>query len=134
MGFEGFACTELKRDRRDGVYKVVDVNGRHNLSGLLAVRAGINFPLLHYEHLVEGRAPASARFRQGVYWTDLYRDLGYSLAYLRRERPRPADLVRPYARRHVDAIYDPRDMAPFWARLRYLASHGVAGARGLLSR
>ncbi len=56
MGFYGFACTEFKRDRRDGVYKLMEVNGRHNLSGLLAVRCGVNFPLIHYRHLVERRA------------------------------------------------------------------------------
>jgi len=46
MGFYGYACTEFKRDPRDGVHKLMEVNGRHNLSTLLAVRCGINFPWL----------------------------------------------------------------------------------------
>ena len=59
LEFEGFACVEFKRDARDGGYTLMEVNGRHNLSGQLAVRCGINFPLLHYRHLAEGVAPGA---------------------------------------------------------------------------
>jgi D-aspartate ligase len=129
LGFEGFACTEFKRDSRDGVYKLMEVNGRHNLSGLLAVRSGVNFPLLHYRHLAEGLVPGAVPYRAGVYWTDVLRDVGYSLAYLRRERYRLPDYLAPYARRHCDAILDRHDMGPFWARLGYLARNSGATAR-----
>jgi predicted ATP-grasp superfamily ATP-dependent carboligase len=120
MEFYGFACTEFKLDRRDGVYKLMEVNGRHNLSGLLAVRCGINFPLMQYQHLAEGVMPRGGPYRSGIYWTDVVRDVGYSLAYLRSERYAPVDYVAPYARRHCDAIFDRRDMGPFWVRVRYL--------------
>lgn len=120
MEFYGFACTEFKLDRRDGVYKLMEVNGRHNLSGLLAVRCGINFPLMQYQHLAEGVMPRGGPYRSGIYWTDVVRDIGYSIAYLRSERHAPVDYVAPYARRHCDAIFDRRDMGPFWVRVRYL--------------
>ena len=81
MEFYGFACTEFKLDRRDGVYKLMEVNGRHNLSGLLAVRCGVNFPLMQYRHLAEGVLPRGGPYRTGIYWTDVVRDVGYSLAY-----------------------------------------------------
>ncbi len=129
LGFEGFACTEFKQDSRDGVFKLMEVNGRHNLSGLLAVRSGVNFPLLHYRHMAESIEPSAASFRAGVYWTDMFRDAGYSLAYLRSERYRPSDYLAPYARRHCDAIWDRQDMGPFWARLGYLARNSGATAR-----
>src|SRR5262245_20492808 len=32
LGFSGYACTEFKRDARDGRFKLMEVNGRHNLS------------------------------------------------------------------------------------------------------
>ena len=66
MGFSGFACTEFKRDPRDGVYKLMEVNGRHNRSGLLAWKCGLSFPRLQYEHLMFGRLPREAPgFRGG---------------------------------------------------------------------
>lgn len=129
MEFHGFACTEFKRDSRDGVYKLMEVNGRHNLSGLLAVRCGINFPLIQYEHLVEGVLPARTSYRSGVYWTDFVRDAGYSLAFLRSERHSPVDYVKPYARRHCDAIFDRNDMRPFVVRVRYLLGTAARTAR-----
>ncbi|MDQ4032416.1 MAG: hypothetical protein M3332_09165, partial [Actinomycetota bacterium] len=49
-GFQGFSCIEFKMDPRDGVYKLIEVNARHNLSSLLATRCGINFPWLQYRH------------------------------------------------------------------------------------
>ena len=54
MGYYGYSCTEFKRDPRDNVYKLIEVNGRHNLSLMLAVYCGLNFPELHYKHLVFG--------------------------------------------------------------------------------
>ena len=132
LDFEGFACTEFKQDSRDGVFKLMEVNGRHNLSGLLAVRSGVNFPLLHYRHMAEGVVPGAVSYRAGVYWTDVLRDAGYSLAYLGRERYRPADYLAPYARRHHDAIWDRHDMAPFRARLGYLARNSGTTARAAI--
>jgi len=129
IGFEGFACTEFKRDRRDGVYKLMEVNGRHNLSGLLAVRCGVNFPLIQYRHLTEGVLTESNRYRSGVYWTDFVRDAGYSLAFLLSERHTPVEYVAPYARRQCDAIFDRHDMGPFKTRVRYLLRNAGRTAR-----
>lgn len=129
MGFSGFSCTEFKLDSRNGVYQLMEVNGRHNLSGLLAVRCGLNFPLIQYEHLADGILPERSSFRPGIYWTDFVRDAGYSLAFLRSERRSPAAYVAPYARRHCDAIFDRHDMGPFWVRLRYLLQTAGRTAR-----
>ena len=123
LGFEGFACVEFKRDARDGLYKLMEVNGRHNLSGQLAVRCGINFPLLHYRHLAEGKVPAATDFVPGIYWVDGFRDIGYSLGYVAAEHYRPGQYLAPYVRPHCDAILDRKDMGPFRARFGYLLRH-----------
>jgi predicted ATP-grasp superfamily ATP-dependent carboligase len=129
LGFEGFACSELKRDPRDGRYKIVDVNGRHNLSGLLAVRCGVNFPLAQYRHLLHGELPRPASFTEGVYWTDLVRDAGYGLRYLLHERHPPWAQLAPYLGRGCDAILDRSDLRPFLVRCGALLRPAVARAR-----
>ncbi len=58
LGLEGFACTEFKYDARDRTFKLLEVNGRHNLSTLLSVRSGMNFPWISYRHLTSGTLPA----------------------------------------------------------------------------
>jgi predicted ATP-grasp superfamily ATP-dependent carboligase len=113
MKFYGYSCTEFKRDERDGVYKLMEVNGRHNLSSLLAVRCGINFPWLHYRHLVYGERPVASEYQEGVYWVDLIRDVGYSLKCGRQEHYSLGDYLRPYAKPHVFAVLDFKDVRPF---------------------
>lgn len=130
LRYDGFACSEFKRDIRDGRYKIVDVNGRHNLSGLLAVRCGINFPLLQYRHLMLGEMPAPTTFRSGLYWVDVLRDAGYSVKHLLDERLFPWEYLAPYVRPHCDAIFDHHDLRPFalrcWNLTRSALGHGRA--------
>ncbi len=111
MGYEGFACTEFKRDPRDDTWKLLEVNGRHNLSGMLAVRCGINFPLLQYRHLMEGIAPSATGFQPGVYWIDLVRDLREARQAIRRDGLRSFTL--PYRGHPVYAVGDLHDPKPF---------------------
>jgi D-aspartate ligase len=125
MGFYGFACTEFKRDPRDGIYKLMEVNGRHNLSSLLAVRCGINFPWLEYKHLVLGELPTQTTFQTGVYWIDLTRDLGYSIRHFAKERYSPIQYIRPYVKPHVFAILDLRDPKPFVRRSTFLVKKAL---------
>jgi len=121
MDFYGYACTEFKQDPRDGVYKLMEVNGRHNLSTLLAVRCGINFPWLHYRHLVHGELPPSYEQRVGVFWIDVTRDLGYSLKAFSKEKSTLRQYLRPYFSSHTFAIFDLKDPKPFVKRCTDLA-------------
>ena len=120
LEYEGYACTEFKKDARNGIYKLMEVNARHNLSTLLAVHCGINFPWLQYRHLTSGELPAAADYRKGIYWVDITRDIGYSGLYLTRERYPLSDYLRPYVRPHIFAILDWRDIRPFLRRVSFL--------------
>jgi len=116
MRFHGYACTEFKQDARDGVYKLMEVNGRHNLSSLLAVRCGINFPWIHYEHLMHGVVPESRDYETGTYWIDLIRDMTALPGYVISERYPIGKYFRPYFSPHVFAIRDAQDPKPFRRR------------------
>lgn len=120
LGFNGYACTEFKYDHRDGLFKLMEVNGRHNLSTLLAVRCGLNFPLLHYRHLAFGKVPVSTGYEEGRYWIDLFRDIGFSLAFRTQEPYSLSDYLRPYLHRPVFAILSLRDPLPFLARMMFI--------------
>lgn len=116
MGFYGYSCTEFKRDPRDGVYKLMEVNGRHNLSTLLAVKCGINFPWLHYQHLVNGLIPEQTEYRQNFFWIDVERDLPYLPRRIFMGGESFAGAFSPYKKPHVLAIYDSADIRPFIKR------------------
>jgi len=117
MGYYGYSCTEFKRDTRDGVYKLMEVNGRHNRSLRLSVKCGINFPLIEYNHLVRGQLPKTADFRDGVFWIDVGGDLYCSFQYKRKRKLSLIDYLRPYVKPHIFAVLDLRDPMPIMKRL-----------------
>ena len=112
LGLEGFACTEFKYDARDRTFKLLEVNGRHNLSSLLSIRCGLNFPWISYRHRVAGERPAAVRSRTGLYWIDETEDVPQSARRAGRDGRPLRELLRPWARDHVFAVYDPEDRAP----------------------
>jgi predicted ATP-grasp superfamily ATP-dependent carboligase len=129
FGFEGYSCVEFKRDARDGGYRLMEVNGRFNLSSLLAERCGINFAWLAYRHAVHGDVPVASEYREGVYWIDGTKDVVYGVPELLR---RPGDVARfaaPYRREAVFAVFDPHDLRPFAQRYGLLAGAALGSIR-----
>jgi predicted ATP-grasp superfamily ATP-dependent carboligase len=116
LGFNGFSCTEFKKDARDGKYKLMEVNGRHNRSGLLAFKCGINFPLIEYNHLTAGITPEKQNFRENIYWVDEVADLFGTLKYFRRERYSISAYIKPYKNQNVFAVFDRQDLKPVFKR------------------
>lgn len=131
VGLDGFSCTEFKRDERDGIYKLMEVNARHNLSGMLALRCGINFPYLSYLQALQRPLPEhEAGFAENVYWIDEGRDAKACFAALRRG-PRPAlEHLRPYFRKHVFASWSLTDPLPAVRHAADLASGLRSPAEG----
>src|SRR5215213_10732452 len=125
--FSGYSCTEFKRDPRDGQYKVMEVNARHNLSSLLATRCGLNFPWMQYQHLVHGIVPVQRDYQQGIYWVDVTRDLQNVAHYLRRPGYSLGEFIEPYRRTCIFAVLDRHDVGP--AAARGLDTLRIAAAR-----
>lgn len=118
MGLEGFANVEFKQDERDGRYKLMEVNGRPNMSGRLAVRCGVDFPLLTYRHLVHGEVPSAPSWPEGVHWVNEFKDTRILLDRWRDGRTPWLRGLRPYLPGGVLATFDARDPRPFLARVR----------------
>lgn len=121
LGFNGYSCTEFKKDPRDGVYKLMEVNGRHNRSTLLATKCGINFPLIEYRHLVNGEKPTQSDYREGVYWIDEFRDIDHIVKNRKNAFKCISEYIRPYLRRKVFSVFDFGDPQPFMKRCSDLA-------------
>jgi predicted ATP-grasp superfamily ATP-dependent carboligase len=134
MGFYGYSCTEFKKDSRDGVYKLMEVNGRHNRSTLLAVRCGVNFPWIEYKHLVTGEMPSVGDQKVGIYWIDVVRDVGYSVKSYGKERYALPEYLRPYFGSRIFAIFELKDPRPFVKRCTDLVKAAFQTAVSTLSR
>lgn len=124
VGYTGFACTEFKLDSRDNLYKLMEVNVRHNMSTLLSVKSGINFPWLEYNHVLFGVLPEQPQTEEGVFWIDMLRDFGHSLTNAQSEHMTLAGFLKPYRSKKVFADWELSDLRPFLKRFGTLVSKG----------
>jgi D-aspartate ligase len=114
--YRGYSCMEFKKDPHDGIYKLMEINARHNRSTLLAVRCGINFPWIEYQHRLFGNVPHNESFRKGVYWIDMTRDLATMGKYIKRGEFSLWGQLKPYLARNVFAVLSLKDPFPFIKR------------------
>ncbi|MEN8134272.1 MAG: hypothetical protein ABFS18_01880 [Thermodesulfobacteriota bacterium] len=126
MGYHGYSCTEFKKDPRDGIYKLMEINGRHNRSTLLAVRCGINFPWIEYAHFFDKEIKFNHDCKDGIYWVDELRDIIHSIKYFKEERYSFKQYIRPYINPNIFAILDVKDMRPFFKRICDLIKMAVS--------
>ena len=113
IGYRGFSCAEFKRDERDGVHKLMEVNARHNYSGALALACGINFPYLSYLDALGRAFPAGGRAqKEGVRWIDEERDISGVVAAAHAGAGAAWAYLEPYASRRVFAVFSASDPLP----------------------
>jgi predicted ATP-grasp superfamily ATP-dependent carboligase len=91
LNYTGVVEVEFKHDRRDGQYKLLDVNGRFWTWNGLGALAGVDFPYLAWRQAL-GETVTPARARTGVAWMHGSRDV--VAAY--QEISRGASTVRDY--------------------------------------
>lgn len=117
LDFSGYACTEFKMDDRTGIYKLIEVNGRHNLSTSLAVACGINFPYLQYRHILENEIPSQSTYKKGMYWIEIITDITNSLQFRSQEKYSFSEYLRPYRNPKVFATFSWSDLGPYPKRM-----------------
>jgi D-aspartate ligase len=91
----------------------------------LAVNCGINFPWLHYRHLIEGIVPKQTCFRDDFFWIDVERDLPFLPQRVFRQKESLSQILLPYLNPHVFAVYDSQDLRPFFKRYADLSRNAV---------
>jgi predicted ATP-grasp superfamily ATP-dependent carboligase len=116
LDYSGYACVEFKKDSRNGTYKLMEVNGRLNRSSLLSVKCGINFSWIMYRHLIYGDLIKNDAYEEGIYWINLTEDVIRSFQYYRREKYNLQQYIKPYLSKHIYAIFDWKDLKPFFKR------------------
>jgi D-aspartate ligase len=74
VNYTGVVEVEFKHDRRDGQYKLLDVNGRFWTWVGLGALAGVDFPYLAWRQAL-GETVSPGRARPGVAWMHASRDV-----------------------------------------------------------
>lgn len=81
LGYRGLFGVELKKDPRDGIYKIIEVNVRWGLWDGLAARCGIDLAYLAYARETGAQYDFNPKYRSGVKWVSMRRDIDAFLDY-----------------------------------------------------
>jgi predicted ATP-grasp superfamily ATP-dependent carboligase len=111
IDYYGLVELEYKRDPRDGVYKLLDVNARtwgyHTLGGA----AGVDFPYLLFRDQI-GAPVEEAHARPGVGWIRLSTDVANALRDMCGGRLRPGEYLRSLGGVNTEAVFSVNDPLP----------------------
>jgi len=117
IGYEGYSCIEYKFDESDGLYKLLEINGRYNRSPLLAVKSGINFPWIEYNYLINNKNFEHKGYRKNIYYIDEFKDIQINIKKLLKGKQNIFPFLKPYFTTHVFAIFSIKDTKPFFKHI-----------------
>lgn len=112
-GYKGFAQVEFAYDRRDGDYKLLEVNTRVPMWAGVAMTRHFDIARIAYDDLCGRPEPEPVDLQQELWWAFFAKDLSVSLQMARRRELTPAGWARPYLQRHkVRGVFAADDPLP----------------------
>ena len=112
-GYKGFAQVEFAHDRRDGDYKLLEVNTRVPMWAGVAMTRHFDMARIAYDDLCGKPEPEPVDLQQELWWAFFAKDLSVSLQMARRRELTPAGWARPYLQKHkVRGVFAADDPLP----------------------
>lgn len=122
-GYRGFGHVEFAYDRRDGEFKLLEVNTRVPMWAGVAMSRYFDMARIAYDDLCGRPEPEPVDLRQELWWAFLAKDIGVSLAMARRRELSPRGFLAPYLQRHkVRGVLAADDLLPALGVLGYARS------------
>ena len=122
-GYKGFAQVEFAFDRRDGDYKLLEVNTRVPMWAGVAMTSRFDMARIAYDDLLGGPEPEPVDLQHELWWAFFAKDLSVSLQMAKERELTPAGFVRPYLQRHkVRGVFAADDPLPALGVFSYARS------------
>jgi len=119
IGFLGTGSINFKLDPDDGIWKLIEMNGRIWLHNYHSAKSGLNLSLLQYLDSQDLPLPAIEGFKEGVVWWDSLSDFNTYLRLRRKHRLGLLEWVDSWFLPEVHAYFEKGDMKPALVRHRY---------------
>lgn len=119
LGYYGLVELEYKLDKRDGAYKLLDVNARTWGYHSVGRAAGVDFPLLLHRDQI-GMDVSAVEARPGVTWMRLLTDAPTAFGEIARRRLSWRDYVHSLRGIGTEATFSQDDPRPGWAEIALL--------------
>jgi D-aspartate ligase len=122
-GYRGFAHVEFAQDRRDGIYKVLEVNTRPPVWAGIAMNRSFDIARVAYGDLSGASVEPIGVLREKLTWVYLAKDLWVSAQMARRRELSLRGFLAQHVRTgKVGAVFAVDDPLPALASLGYLRS------------
>ena len=119
IGYHGLVEIEYKRDRRDGKYKLLDVNARTWGFHSIGEPSGVDFSYLAYADQL-GLPIEHARSKPGVGWLRMVTDLPTSLSDIVSGHLSIGEYYRSILATRIESVYSWSDPLPAFAEVALL--------------
>jgi D-aspartate ligase len=116
IGIRGIAEAEWKRDARDGSYRFIEINGRSVIFNALLRKGGLDLAFLAFSESMQGFVPSFQPTGWPGVWINLHADLLHALLSRSETSAGWRQILAPYRRPLVEAVWATRDPAPFFAQ------------------
>ena len=80
LGYHGLMEAEWKKDPRNGVFKLLEINARQSMQNSLPTRCGINLVLMAYLDAIDKEIRYTDSYEIGIRWIDFLNDLQSSIS------------------------------------------------------
>lgn len=119
IGYRGFGLIEFKRDDRDGLLKLTDLNPRWLKTGNLATDSGVDFPLIHYLDMIGETPLPQPTHREGVRWLDARDDFASAWSLFRLGELSFGAWMRSWLGARSFSTFAMDDWRPFFQHYEY---------------
>lgn len=111
-GYYGLSEVEFKRDPRDGVFKLLEVNARTWGWHSIGLKAGVNFSHLLFQDMM-GHAAESNGYQVGVKWLRFITDVPTAVREIAGRRMTLGEYVTSLKGKKAYAVFAGSDPLPF---------------------
>jgi predicted ATP-grasp superfamily ATP-dependent carboligase len=125
IGYTGIGVVEMKKDPRDGRYKVLEVNARPWTQMWLVTSSGVNLPYLAYLDMIGKPVPKALDYRPGLKWLCMSDDFRTCLNRFRKGAIGPGEYINSLRGKKVYSVLDFADPVPFLLSPLQLGNMGI---------
>jgi D-aspartate ligase len=115
--YHGYAEPELKRDPRDGKYKLLEINARTTTENRLAAACGADIEYISYLDAIGEFKKKPLTIRDGVFWIDDFNDARSCWMLLKRNEIGIGEVIKALIRPKVHSDFAWDDPAPFMIKV-----------------
>lgn len=117
LSFTGVCEIEFLLDTRDNMFKLIEVNARTWLWVDMAIKSGINYPLMIFNYLNNAETDYPLTCSADLEWIHYLTDIPYSLLGLLKGHYSFGEICKSYLRLPNPAVFDSADILPSIAEI-----------------